>query len=368
VGLALEAGTLRQVNRPSRPFVVLLLLSVLLLLYVAFPFRTPLFLAVVLAAVLHKPLERLTVLLKGRRTIASAIVTLGVLVVIVAPFASLVIFVSRESMTGLAYLHDTLGLQSVTELRGAQLPGPAQEMLEKVLGFFHVSRDQVYDGITRMVGFAQEEMPVIIASGGRAILSTVIMLIALYFLLLDGARVVEWAWRVSPLSAAQTQELTAELRKVTSATVSGILATAVFQGLAAGAGYWTAGIPHAGFFGMLTSLVSFVPGVGTSLVWIPAVVSLWFGGHHPAAVLLALFCLVVVVGAEQVGKPLLMRGQVQMHTGLIFLSLLGGLAMFGLLGILLGPLIVAFFLAMMRIYERDFRAVTAPPVASDRAA
>ena len=175
MGLALEAGTLRQVNRPSRPFVVLLLLSVLLLLYVAFPFRTPLFLAEVLAAVLHNPLERLTVLLKGRRTIASAVVTLGVLVVIVAPFASLVIFVSRESMTGLAYLHDTLGLESVTELRGAQLPGPAQEMLEKVLGFFHVSRDQVYDGITRMVGFAQAEMPVIIASGGRAILSTVIM-------------------------------------------------------------------------------------------------------------------------------------------------------------------------------------------------
>src|SRR5207302_5558982 len=97
-GPPLEAGTLHEVNRPSRPFVVLLLLSVLLLLYVAFPFRTPLFLAVVLAAVLHKPLERLTVLLKGRRTIASAIVTLGVQVVIVAPFASLVIFVSRESM------------------------------------------------------------------------------------------------------------------------------------------------------------------------------------------------------------------------------------------------------------------------------
>ena len=96
--------------------------------------------------------------------------------------------------------------------------------------------------------------------------------------------------------------------------------------------------------------------------------SLWFGGHAWSAVLLALFCVVVVVGAEQVGKPLLMRGQVRMHTGLIFLSLLGGLAMFGLLGILLGPLIVAFFLAMMRIYERDFRVSGAPPVAGDRAA
>jgi predicted PurR-regulated permease PerM len=195
------------------------------------------------------------------------------------------------------------------------------------------------------------------------------MLIALYFLLVEGARVVEWASRVSPLDARQTAELTQELRKVTKATVTGILATAIFQGIAAGTGYFFAGIPHAGFFGMLTSLVSFVPGVGTSLVWVPAVGSLWFRDHHTAAVLLALFCLVVVVGAEQVGKPLLMRGQVQMHTGLIFLSLLGGLAMFGLLGILLGPLIVAFFLAMMRIYERDFRATSNPPaVSTDRAA
>lgn len=342
---------------------VLLLLSVALLSYVAFPFRTPLFLAVVLAAVLHGLNERLAVLMKSR-TIAGAVVTFGVLALIVAPFASLVLFISKESMTGLAYLHDTLGLSSMSELRGAQLP----EIADRALSFLHLTREQLFDGVTRLIGWAQAETPAIIASGGRAVLSTVIMLIALYFLLLDGARVVEWASRVSPLSAAQTRELTAELRKVTRATVTGILATAVFQGFAAGIGYWFAGIPHAGFFGMLTSLVSFVPGVGTSLVWIPAAASLWFAGRHLACVLLALFCLVVVVGAEQVGKPLLMRGQVQMHTGFIFLSLLGGLAMFGLLGILLGPLIVAFFLAMMRIYERDFRASTPAPVAPDKAA
>ena len=352
----------------SRPFVALLLLSVALLAYVAFPFRTPLFLAVVLAAVLHSVNQRLATLLKGSRTISSALVTIAVLVVIVAPFASLVLFVSKESMAGLTYLRETLGVQSVTELRGAQLPDAAQQSVDRILAFLHLTRDQVFDGVTHVVGIAQAEMPAIVASGGRAILSTVIMLIALYFLLLDGARVVEWAWRVSPLSAAQTKELTAELRKVTSATVTGILATAVFQGFAAGVGYFLAGIPHAGFFGMLTSLVSFVPGVGTSLVWIPASASLWFRGHHSGSILLALFCLIVVVGAEQVGKPLLMRGQVQMHTGFIFLSLLGGLAMFGLLGILLGPLIVAFFLAMMRIYERDFRASTPAPVASDKAA
>ncbi|HEX9578876.1 MAG TPA: AI-2E family transporter [Myxococcales bacterium] len=344
-------------RRISRTFLVLLLLSAVLLLYVAWPFRTPLFLAIVLAAVLHGPLERLSVALRGRRVIASALVTAGVLLVIVAPFASLVAFLTRESMVGLAYIHDTLGVHSVEELKAASLP----EGIERVLQLLHLSREQVYDAISYVVGFAQDAMPGLLASGGRAVASTIIMLIALYFLLVDGQRVVEWAWRVSPLDAKQTQELTVEMRKVMLATVTGIIATAAFQGMAAGSAYFFCGIPHAGFFGMLTALVSFVPGVGTSLVWIPVAISLWVGHHHPAAILLTLFCLVVVVGAEQVGKPLLMRGQVQMHTGLIFLSLLGGLAMFGLIGILLGPLIVAFFLAMVRIYERDFRVTSATP-------
>ena len=339
-------------NRPSRPFVALLLLSTALLLYVAFPFRTPLFLALVIAAVLHDPLQRLTAALGGRRSIASALVTLAVLVLIVAPFAALVGFVTRESAAGLAYLRETLGVTSVSDLRGAEIP----LALERGLEMLHLSREQVFDALAKLVEIVQGALPEIVASGSRAVLATVIMLIALYFLLLDGARVVDWAWRVSPLEARQTQELTAEMRRVTRATVIGILATAVFQGVAAGAGYLFVGIPHAAFFGLLTAMVSFVPGVGTSLVWLPAAASLFIGSRHVAAVVLALYCFVVVVGAEQVGKPLLLRGQVQMHTGLIFLSLLGGLAMFGLLGILLGPLIVAFFLAMVRIYERDFRA------------
>src|SRR5439155_15619789 len=122
---------------------------------------------------LHSPNERLAAALRGRRTVSSALITLAVLVVIVAPFASLVLFVSRESMTGLAYLRDTLGLKSVAELRGATLPDAAQQTLDHVPAFFHVSREQVFDGVERLVGFAQDEMPVMIAAGGRASLSAV---------------------------------------------------------------------------------------------------------------------------------------------------------------------------------------------------
>jgi len=81
---------------------------------------------------------------------------------------------------------------------------------------------------------------------------------------------------------------------------------------------------------------------------------------------LLVWCLVLVVGGEHVGKPLMLRyvlgGQQEMHTGIVFLALLGGLEMFGLIGLVLGPLVFAFLLAMLRIYERDFRRpATAPP-------
>src|SRR5689334_10036254 len=229
---------------------------------------------------------RLTEALGGRRTIAAALVSLAVLVLIVAPFAALVGFVTRESAAGLAYLRHTLGVTSVAELRGIDLPLGLQRALE----FLHLDQEQVFDAASKLVEIIQGAAPEIVASGSRAVLATVIMLIALYFLLLDGKRVVDWAWRVSPLDARQTQELTAEMRRVTRATVIGILATAVFQGLAAAGGYLLAGIPHAAFFGMVTAMVSFVPGVGTGLVWVPAAASLWLGGHHLSAVLLALYC------------------------------------------------------------------------------
>ena len=136
---------------PSRPFIALLLLATGLLLYVAFPFRTPLFLAVVIAAVLHDPLERLTVALRGHRTIASALMTLAVLVLIVAPFAALVGFVTRESVTGLAYLRETLGVTSVSELRGAELPA----RLSRMLDLLHLSREQVFDAAAKLVEIVQ---------------------------------------------------------------------------------------------------------------------------------------------------------------------------------------------------------------------
>jgi predicted PurR-regulated permease PerM len=186
------------------------------------------------------------------------------------------------------------------------------------------------------------------------------MLIAFYFFLIEGARLSAWLQRVSPLEARQTRDLVDELRAVSRASILGTAIASGFQAVTATIGYVVTGVPHAIFFGLLTLIASFIPVVGTLLVWLPATAFLWLLGHHVGAIVLAVWCLVLVVGAEHIGKPIALRvvlgGQQEMHTGLVFLALLGGLEMFGLIGLVVGPLIFAFLLAMLRIYERDFIA------------
>jgi predicted PurR-regulated permease PerM len=108
----------------------------------------------------------------------------------------------------------------------------------------------------------------------------------------------------------------------------------------------------------LLLFTSLIPVIGTLVVWVPAVALLWLFGRHAMAIVLLIWSVVFVIVGEQVGKPFILRkilhSDEPMHAGLISLSLLGGISMFGVIGLVLGPLAIAFFLAMVRIYERDF--------------
>jgi predicted PurR-regulated permease PerM len=282
------------------------------------------------------------------------LIGLGVLLVIVLPFASVATFAAREAISGFSYLRDTLGVQNVSDLKTARLP-PA---VDKALAAAHLSRAQVHDFTARAAARAQEIAPELLATSWRALFHTVLMLLAFYFLLVDGPLLIAWLWNVSPLQGRQTEELLTEFHDVATGSIVGNVATAVLQGTLAGIGFAIFGVQHAVFFGMLVALASFVPVIGTALVWVPAVAVLALGGSSTAATGLAIWCVVGVVGVEHAAKPFILRATSggEMHTGLMFLALLGGLEVFGLLGVILGPLIVSFFISLMRMIEHDARA------------
>jgi predicted PurR-regulated permease PerM len=332
---------------------ILASIATALFLWVISPFASPLLLAVVLAAVFQAPLARLARAMGGRRRSAGVLIALGVLVVIVMPFASIATFAAREAISGFQYVRDTMGVQSVQDLKTAPLPEP----VERTLRALHLTREQVHDFAGRAAERAQEVGPELLKASGEVVFHTIVMLLAFYFLLVDGPHLIRWLWSISPLQARQTEELLAEFHRVSTGSIVGNLATALLQGVAAGIGFAIFRIPHAVFFGMLTAVASFIPVVGTAIVAVPAVAMLALSGHRGAAIGLAVWYVVFVVGLEHFAKPFILRATSggEMHTGLMFLALLGGLEVFGLLGVILGPLIVSFFVSLMRMIERDTR-------------
>jgi predicted PurR-regulated permease PerM len=131
--------------------------------------------------------------------------------------------------------------------------------------------------------------------------------------------------------------------------------TAAIQAVAALGGYFIARVPHPIFFAGVTFFVAFIPAVGAGAVCLAAALLLYVTGHPYAALFLALWGLLVVGLVDNLAKPLLIKAGMEMRGAIVFFALVGGIGAFGAVGLLVGPLVVALFLALLRMYERDFK-------------
>jgi predicted PurR-regulated permease PerM len=199
-----------------------------------------------------------------------------------------------------------------------------------------------------------------VTATGQFIFHAALMLIALFFLLIQGDAFVLWLDHVLPLRSGQTRELLAEFKQVSYAVVVSTLITAAVQAVAAVVGYYIARVPHPIFFGAVTFFCAIIPAIGAASVCLAAALLLVVTGHPYMALFLSIWGVVVVGLVDNVVKPLILKGGMHMPGAVVFFALLGGLAAFGLMGLLLGPLVVSLFVALLRIYERDF-SLNSPP-------
>lgn len=181
-----------------------------------------------------------------------------------------------------------------------------------------------------------------------------IMLVAVYFFLIDGPGMVETMMRLSPLHDDYEQELVAEFSNISRAVVLATLLSAVAQGIMAGVGYWFAGLGSVFLLTLLTTLFSLVPFIGAAAIWLPAALYLVLMTEATTAgILLAIYCAVLVSNADNVVKPLVLKNQSQLHPLLALLSVIGGVQALGPIGILVGPMVVAFLQTLLNILNRE---------------
>ncbi|EOC1850592.1 AI-2E family transporter [Vibrio parahaemolyticus] len=181
-----------------------------------------------------------------------------------------------------------------------------------------------------------------------------LMLFVLFFLLRDHDKIISAIRHILPLSRSQEDRILTEIEQVSKSAVMGSFLTAIAQGLAGGIGMWLAGFPGL-FWGTMMGFASFIPVVGTALIWIPAAAYLFLTGDMTWAIFLTAWSVVIVGSIDNLLRPLLMQGSAGMNTLMIFFSLLGGLHLFGLIGLIYGPLIFAVTMVLFNIYEEEFK-------------
>ena len=185
-----------------------------------------------------------------------------------------------------------------------------------------------------------------------------IMLIGIYFFLIDGPRMLENVMRLSPLADSYERELVVEFGKVSRAVVLATLLSAIAQGLLAGIGYWFAGLESAFLLTLLTVLLAMVPFVGAAAVWLPASLYLMLGTDHVVAgAFLAAYGAIPVSLADNIIKPMVLKNHSQLHPLFALLSVLGGVQALGPIGILIGPMVVAFLQTLLNMLHREIGAI-----------
>jgi predicted PurR-regulated permease PerM len=329
-----------------------LIIALILMGAVLFPIWQPLLFASILGSVLWPLQKRLSPRLWGRRYLASALLTVGVVVLILTPLTIIGIIAIRQAI-------ETTGW-----IRGAFSRGGVHELLRPLPDNIEHWLAGVFDKVPKQIKVLQpSDAGRWFATQFQNVVSTIstfafdlaMMLIALFFLLADGPQLVDWLKRVSPLGPPRTQELLKEFRGVARSVIGANFVTGLLQAGVATIGYAIANVPQPLFFGLLTLLTSFIPSVGTSIVSLPLAGLLVLMGHPWHALFLAVWAVLFVATVDNFLRPILIKGGLDVHGALIFFSIIGGISVFGLAGVVVGPMALTLTLTMIRFYRRDLR-------------
>lgn len=335
----------------ERTYFLLILLggSTLLAFLVFRPFLITVALAAVFAVILQ-PLQNYIrqYSIKGRGLSSFLTLFLGTCVVLIPLIvvSALIIHESRGAYISLATGSTGLTIQQVTLGVGNWLepyiPG-APNIASSVASELNTYLSQGLQWLLHNAGTA--------FSGVLSIaLRLIIFFITLYYFLKEGDQIRNILTKRSPIADAEADAIFTKLSKTVSGIVRGSLVIALIQGTLSGIGYALFGIPSASLWGITTAMSALIPGVGTSLILVPAILFLLFTGNVGGAIGLALWAILLVGLIDNFLSPKLMSKGSELHPLLILLSILGGVSFFGPVGIFMGPLTISLLFAVFTTY------------------
>jgi predicted PurR-regulated permease PerM len=338
-------------------FAGLFALALILFSRILLPFLMPVLLGGFLV-VLFRPLQDVLfrTRLRASPALCAGLSTLAVFLLILVPMALVGWLVAREVLGMLEHSQELLDHVDLRQQLVASLPRGLRRFASAIPRGSETEQALV-GAMAGGSSIARE----LLGAGTALVVDLFLMAVAMYYFFLDGRRLWFEATQLIPLDKRYIQAFAQEFTDVAHAVVYGNTITAFVQGGLGTVGLMLARVPHAGVWGAAMVLVAMVPVGGTALIWGPIGAVLVMAGKVNEGVFLLAWGAFVVSSIDNVLRPKLCGSRMALHPLLVFLSMFGGLAVFGMMGLLVGPLIASLFMAMVRIYRRDFLGLRSAP-------
>jgi predicted PurR-regulated permease PerM len=336
----------------SRALLLLVVIVSIALGVILLPFYEAILWGGIIALLFTPVQRRLLRLLRGRKTLAAVLTLLLVLVILIIPLTLISASLAHEAVQVFQHIQSgRMDLQLAFGRIHAALPEWLAGLLDR---FGLVDLATLQARITALLAQTSQLVARQALNIGQVTVGFVIgLVIALYlafFLIRDGSALARTVERALPLAPEHKKELFSKFATVIRATVKGSLVVAIVQGTLGGLAFWFLGVTGALLWAVVMAFLSLLPAVGAALVWAPVAIYFLLTGGIWQSVALVIYGVVVIGLVDNVLRPILVGKDTRMPDYVVLISTLGGAAVFGLSGLVIGPAIAAMFIAVWHIY------------------
>lgn len=342
-------------NKPLvfRIFLLILIGAIVIACYFIFrPFLVEILIAAVLVTIFYRPYEWLTKKLWNKRALAALVMCLAVVLVIIIPLTNLIIFGAQKSVTAyhdVVEFFDNSGFSSAAGkniiLDKANLIGISGEKVQELIA------DLAQKSSNWLVGGATS----LVKGTTSFLISLFLVIFTMFFFFLDGAKLLKRVMYLTPLPNKYDREIFKKFRDVSYSTFVSTFVVAVAQGLCGAIGFIVVGLP-AFFPALIIAFTSVLPYVGSVVITVPAAIYLLVIGKVWQGIFMLVWGLVVVANIDNLIRVYIVQGKSDVHPIFLIFSILGGIALFGFWGVLIGPLVIALAITLFHIYELEYKS------------
>ena len=322
------------------------------------PFLAAIAWAIILAVAFQAPWGWLERKMPNRRGVAAILLTLAIALIVILPAGLFAGVLASQTMDVANRVTAKLGSMHVSSFSELVALPPVAEILDGIQDRAGISPEdfqKLATGfVTKASAVAAEVSGKLVLGVFDAVLTFVMAIFLLFFFFKDGRELAGALFELLPTDRAGRQRISSSLESMLAAIFRGSLLCALAQGFAGGIGWWISGLPSPALAGAAMAMLSLLPVGGTAIVWLPGAIYLFASGHRGSGVfLLAWGVIVASFLADNVLRPMLIRGVEELSTLVVFLGVFGGLAAFGLLGIFIGPVALVLASTLVSVMRRE---------------